>query len=121
MSKKALCCCFCLILAFFSSKLFAKESTNPGYLADYAVNWSEARQNYANCNTNSVNPQSHFLLGECPSANAIHLYYVTSALVHFTAASLLPERYAKALKNSDVHFNLSMYKDRSQLAVKWNF
>jgi len=108
-----LCCGSCASLA--------DESISADYLANYAVKWEQAKSSYANCQATQHIQQKHLLLGDCPTTNAIHLYYLTSALMHLTAAELLPARYAESLKNSDLLVNISFYRSYSQVGVSYQF
>ena len=111
---------FGICLCCSSSFVSAKDVNSADYLANYVLDWETARTDFANCRTEKKH-KSHFMLGECPKMNSIHLYYATSALLHFTAVTLLPEKYAEHLRNTELKVNFSYSEEVSQIGVKYQF
>jgi len=108
----------------------ASEKTDDNdYLAAYLVNWDETSHQFASCNgqaghhnnANQAHNESHFLLGDCPSVDSINLYYVSTALLHYTAAILLPKKYSRLLTDSTVNFQVSLFKEHSSVAMTMSF
>jgi len=111
---------FGICLCCISSLVVAKDFNNANYLASYVLDWEETRAGYANCQTEKTH-RNHFMLGECPTMNSINLYYATSALLHFTAVTLLPEKYAERLKSTELMVNFSINENSSQIGMKYQF
>lgn len=111
----------CIFLLFGVNALCAQEQKNNDYLAAYFVDWNELSQEYAQCDNGLAQTQRHFLLGNCPSSNAINAYYFGAALIHYTAANVLPEKYSRALQNSKVNFHFSIFKNRSSFGLIYNY
>lgn len=131
MLEKLKTCCFCLLL-FGSTCVSAQDEDDHGFLAPYLVNWSNTSTQFAHCETgnnsahgdlygNSGISDNHFLLGECPSHRSINLFYASTALIHYTAANVLPERYSRLLKDSTVSFQVSIFKDYSSMEMSMSF
>jgi len=113
-------CCF-LVLIFGFTSVCAEEQENNDYLASHLVNWKMTSSQYLHCQNQVAATDKHFLLGECPSSNVINMYYASTALIHYTAANLLPRRYSRALKDSSINFQFSMFKEHSSLGMSVNF
>ena len=106
-------CCNC-------SFVLAKDANNADYLAKYAVDWGQANAEYADCQSHQSNG-NFSPIGQCPPSGTIHLYYAASALLHYSAATLLPKKYANQLKQTDVSINFSYNKKYSQVGVYLQF
>ena len=112
----------CIFLLFCMNTLCAQERQNNDYLADYFVDWNKLSQEYAECGNNGLaQTERHFLLGNCPSSNAINAYYFGAALIHYTAANVLPGKYSRALQNARVNFHFSIFKNRSSFGLIYNY
>lgn len=111
----------CVVVLFSHSALVsATDSDNADYLANYVINWEKTKSGFSGCESGIVNKE-HFMLGECPTSNTINLYYVTGALLHYTAASLLPKKYSDRLKRADLVFNVSYTKYSSQFGISFYY
>jgi len=120
----------CFFLFSFGMTSFCAHSAEEGteqkddnaYLAGYLVNWNETADQFSNCRDQfDSGADKHFLLGGCPSSRTIGAYYVSTALIHYTAAQLLPDKYSKALKDSSLNFQFSLYKESSSLGLTYNY
>lgn len=97
-----------------------------GYLAPYLANWGDTSKQFARCNNqlqrgSIADANGHFLLGNCPSFTSINLFYASTAIIHYTAANLLPQRYSRVLKDSSVNMQLSLFKEYSSFEMSVNF
>jgi len=123
---RSLCCL--IFVGLCSSISAAQESSNPDYLAPYFVNWSESTHQFSSCNAAKFNGgvieaynDSHFLLGDCPTPDRINLFYASTALIHYTAANLLPKRYSRALVDTTLNFQFAVFKEHTSMGVSVNF
>lgn len=117
-------CCFCLLLLGVTCANAEGKDDN-GFLAPYLVQWGDTSSQFSHCAETHGHEEalgdSHFLLGECPSMRQINLYYASTALIHYTAANILPDRYGRALRDSSVNFQVSVLKDYSSFSMALRF
>lgn len=102
-----------LFLCSNCASVLASDDDNADYLAAYVVDWEKTRSGFTQCQ----GQDSHFMLGDCPSKVSIDLYYATSALIHYTAAALLPKKYADRLKNSEMVVTFSHSQESAQFGA----
>ena len=119
-------CCLCLLFA--GTSLCAEEKEDNDFLAPYLVNWSSTSSQFAHCDADHNNSahaagfsEKHFLLGACPSVSSINLFYASTALMHYAAANVLPDRYRRVLTDSRVNFQVSVFKEYSSMSVLMSF
>jgi len=112
-------CLFILSLSFTSA--WASEDDKNDYLASYIINWSDTSQHFSGCNNQQFSNERHFILGNCPTGNSINLYYLSTALLHYTAANILPKRYSRILKDNRLNFQMAVFGDTPIIGMTINF
>ena len=117
-------CCFCLFI-LGTTCVNAQDKDDNGFLAPYLVKWGDTSSQFSHCAEAHTHDEEisnkHFLLGECPSVSQINLFYASTALIHYTAANVLPDRYSRALRDSSVNFQVSLLKDYTTLSMALTF
>lgn len=113
---------FCLVILGFSvTSTWASEGDSNDFLVSYIVNWSDTSVHFSGCNSQQFSNERHFLLGNCPTGNSINLYYLSTALMHYTAANILPKRYSRILKDNRVNFQMVVFGDTPVIGMTLNF
>ena len=106
-----------------AANAWTKEDTawQSAYLAAHMADWGQTLDIASHCATTGQYRESNAILGDCPSAQMVNAYFLSTALLHTGISHALPRKYRRMFQVGTLGMQLNVVNSNQQIGLKVSF